>query len=255
MHAKGVVWITGASQGIGRALTLELAQRGYTVAASARNTQALYALAHATDALPGSVHPYTADVTDQLSVVETHRAIETSLGPIEIAVLNAGTHIETPADNFRSADIEKLLQLNVVGTVYALEVLLPVMRERRSGRIAVVSSLAGYRGLPTAAGYGASKAALINLCESLRLELYNTGVKIQVINPGFVRTPLTDRNTFEMPFLISPESAARRIANGLQSDRFEIRFPRRFAFIMSLLKHCPHWLYSLLIRKKTAHGI
>ncbi|MEM7209095.1 MAG: SDR family NAD(P)-dependent oxidoreductase [Pseudomonadota bacterium] len=251
MAAQKLVWITGASQGIGRALSLELALRGHIVAASARNLDALQELSYDAASYPGSVHAFSLNVTEQVEVIEAFNEIENTLGQIDVAVLNAGTHIETPANDFHSADVSHLMQLNFMGCVFALEQLLPLMRARKSGRIAVVSSLAGYRGLPTASGYGASKAALINLCESLRLELSGSGVTMQVVNPGFVKTPLTDRNPFEMPFLISAKSAAVRIANGLESNRFEIRFPRRFAWIMAFLRHCPFWLYSLLVKNKT----
>ena len=251
MLENKLVWICGASQGIGKALALELAANGARVAASARNAEALELLAGEALTLKGSIHPFPLDVTNLQSLYETLDEIVTTLGPVNIAVLNAGTHKVTPATDFRSSDIEPLLTLNVMGAVNGLEVLLPKMRALGHGRIAVVASLAGYRGLPTVAGYGASKAALINLCEALRLELHRTGVVLQVINPGFVKTPLTDKNPFEMPFLISAEKAAKIIAKGLQSDRFEIRFPGAFAFIMATLRLCPHWLYSILIRKKT----
>ena len=251
MLENKVVWICGASQGIGRALAIELAAQGARVAASARNAAALDMLAEETSTLPGSVHPFPLDVTKLQSLYDTLDDIAAALGPVDIAVLNAGTHKITPVEDFQSSDVEAIIGLNVMGTVHGLEVLLPKMRARRQGRIAVVASLAGYRGLPTAAGYGASKAALINLCEALRLELYESGVVLQIINPGFVKTPLTDKNPFEMPFLISAEKAAKIIAKGLQSKRYEIRFPTIFALIMAALRLCPHWLYSLLIRKKT----
>ena len=249
-----IVWICGASQGIGRALSLALTRAGASVAASARNVESLKSLQQETQGAKGSVHIYPLDVTDLAALRTTHDEIESSMGPVDIAVLNAGTHKTTPANDFQSRDIKNLLELNVMGAVHGLEVLLPTMRARGKGRIAVVASLAGYRGLPTAAGYGASKAALINLCEALRLDLHGTGVTLQVINPGFVKTPLTDKNEFEMPFLISTEDAADAILRGLQTHRFEIRFPTMFACIMATLNLCPHWLYSVLIRKKTQHS-
>lgn len=247
-------WITGASQGIGRALALRMAAAGINVAASARDAARLDDLCHEARGLAGAIHSYPLDVTDG----EQHRRVLEQLvaecGLPDLAILNAGTHATTPATAFRTEDVRRILELNLFGVANGLQALLPAMLERGHGRIAVVASLAGYRGLPTAAAYGASKAALINLCEALRLDLAGTDVRLQVINPGFVRTPLTDRNDFPMPFLISAETAADRCLAGLRSDRFEIRFPTRFALIMGLLRHLPYRLYFPIVRRLTRQG-
>ncbi|WP_207062288.1 SDR family oxidoreductase [Motiliproteus sp. SC1-56] len=246
---RPVAWITGASQGIGAALSLELARRGWRVAASARSEEKLAALARHSEAPPGAIRPYPLDVLDPAACLHTIEQIERDWGPVGRAVLNAGTHRPMTAADFDREAFYELLELNVMGTVNSLQPLLQSMRRRQHGQIAVVASLAGYRGLPTASAYGASKAALINLCECLRPELARDGVKLQVINPGFVKTPLTDRNTFPMPFLIEAPQAARHIARGLDQSRFEIRFPRRFALIMGLLRHLPYPAYFAITRR------
>ena len=142
-----------------------------------------------------------------------------------------------------------LVAIIVLAVLTAIETMLPRFRVRGNGHIAVVSSVAGYQGLPSAAAYGATKAALINMCEALRAELQPKGVMLSVVTPGFVRTPLTDRNTFTMPFLIDADTAARRIVDGLQTSRFEITFPRRFSYLMKLLRLLPYGLFFAITRR------
>ncbi len=248
----GVAWITGASQGIGRATALELATRGWRVAASARNSEALQQLARDSMATGNQrISIFPLDVRKSVACEQVVEQITESLGPIDLAVLNAGTHRPMKASEFEVNAVRSLIELNLMGTVNGLAPLLRQMRQRGTGRIGVVASLSGYRGLPTASAYGATKAALINLCEALRLDLTGSGVRVQVVNPGFVKTPLTDRNDFAMPDLISAEGAAGYIADGLETDRFEIRFPPRFACLMGLIRHLPYSLYFPLIRRMT----
>ena len=153
------------------------------------------------------------------------RGIEAERGPIDVAVLNAGTHQPVSAAEFTAEGLRRLIEINLFGTAACLEALMPRMIARGRGRIAVVASVAGYRGLPTSAYYGASKAALINLTESLKFDLDRAGVTLQLVDPGFVKTPLTDRNDFPMPFLISAELAADRIARGLKAQPVRDRVP------------------------------
>lgn len=244
-----VVWITGAGKGIGRALALKCAAEGDTVAASARTAADLESLAMEAESLPGRVRPFPLDVTDSPGVAARITEIENALGLIDIAVLNAGTHIPTPLSDFSPAAIRSLFDVNVMGTVNCLAALTVKREIRRGCRIVVVASLAGYRGLPLASAYGATKAALINMCESLKPELENFGINLQLVNPGFVKTPLTDRNAFPMPFLISAEDAAARIFKAFGSARFETTFPRRFAFIMKILRLLPDGLYFQITRR------
>ena len=242
-----VAWITGAGKGIGRGLAKRLAQDGWTVCASARTATDLESLA--AECPVGHLHPHVLDITDASATRAVLKAIEGEWGPPDLAILNAGTHIPVTAADLDAEPFLRLMETNVMGTVYGMTNLLPIMQRRGSGHIAVVSSLAGYRGLPTSAAYGASKAALINMCEALRPELDAMGIKLQVINPGFVKTPLTDQNDFEMPFLVSVDKAIQQIMRGLASDSFEVAFPHRFAFIMKVLRILPDRLFFAVTRR------
>ncbi|MEM6667175.1 MAG: SDR family NAD(P)-dependent oxidoreductase, partial [Pseudomonadota bacterium] len=190
----GPVWITGASSGIGRALALILAKRGWSVFATARSEDALASLA--SEVPHGQIIPMAADVTDPDAMAATVAAITASHGPIACAVLNAGIYLPVRHAPFEREAYEKSFAVNLNGTINGLAPLIDQMVPRRSGAIYIVSSVAGYSGLPTSAAYGATKAALINMAESLKFDLDNHGVHIGVINPGFVRTPATDSNPF-----------------------------------------------------------
>jgi short-subunit dehydrogenase len=242
-----LIWITGASSGIGEALALRLARAGHEVAASARSADRLARLGDQAREAEGRIHPYPLDVTDRPAAAALLAEIERELGPLDTAVLAAGTHHPVSAGDFKAADLARLVEVNLIGTANCLEPLLRTMLARRRGRIAIVSSVAGYRGLPTAAYYGATKAALINLAEALKFDLDRSGVTMQLIDPGFVRTPLADKNEFPMPFLIPAEQAAERIARGLESTSFEITFPRRFTYLLKLLRCLPYRLYFPLV--------
>ena len=245
----GAVWITGAGKGIGRALALKYAAAGRTVAVSARTEADLSQLEEDAKPLSGAVRSFPLDTTDEDAVFVVLEAVERALGPVDQVILNAGTHIPTPVDKFLPKVIRSLFDVKVMGTVHCLSALLKRRHERQGCRIAVVASVAGYRGLPSASAYGATKAALINLCEGLRPELEPFGIILQLINPGFVRTPLTDKNDFPMPFLISAEKAADCIYAGLESNRFQIAFPFRFALIMKVLRLLPDALYLWITRR------
>ncbi len=248
------VWITGAGKGIGRALALKMAADGWAVAASARTSEDLDTLAQevAASNVMGAIHSYPLDIVDIEGNESVLTQIERDLGPLSLAVLNAGTHQAMSASEFSVNTVRHLVETNLMGTVNGLGALLPVFRGRKSGRIAVVSSVAGYRGLPTSAAYGATKAALINMVEAMKPELDREGVSLSLINPGFVETPLTDKNEFPMPFLVTAEEAATTIYQGLNAGKFEIVFPRRFAFLMKLLRHLPNrLLFSVTSRMIT----
>ncbi len=247
--AGRVVWVTGAGKGIGRSVALRLVRDGWVVAASARTGADLDALVVAAGDGPGSIVPFVLDISDAAAATRVLNAIECDCGPVDLAILNAGTHEPIDGAAFDAATVRRLVETNLMGTVYCLEPLIARFVGRGAGRIAVVSSLAGYRGLPTASGYGATKAALINMCEALRVELLPKGVTLSVVTPGFVRTPLTDRNPFPMPFLVDVDTAARRIVDGLATGRFEITFPRRFAYLMKLLRILPYGLFFAVTRR------
>ncbi|HRY23177.1 MAG: SDR family NAD(P)-dependent oxidoreductase [Geminicoccaceae bacterium] len=242
------VWIIGASSGIGAALAERLAGDGKEVWASARSVGKLEALA---GKHPGYIHALPLDVTDKAAVQAALARIESACGPPDTVVLNAGTHQPVAAKDFTADGLRQVMELNVFGVANGIEAVLPGMLERDAGRIAVVASVAGYQGLPTSAYYGASKAALINMIESLRFDLRRTGVVLQLVNPGFVRTPLTDRNEFPMPFLIEADEAAAAIARGLEVGRFEIAFPTVFVWLLKLLGLLPYRAYFALVGRST----
>ncbi len=252
--SQELIWITGASQGIGKAVALAYAKAGKTVAISARSSENLQKVVDEAASLTGRILALPCDVTDKDQVTASlNQLIEQERLPDRV-ILNAGTHKPMPANEFRADTVSKLLQINTLGAAIPLEILLPHYLERQQGQIAIVASVAGYRGLPTASAYGASKAALINLAESLRAELYSSGVDIRLINPGFVKTPLTDKNEFEMPFLISVDEAANSIIKGLAGKKFEVVFPTRMAIAMSFLKWLPDRIFFPMINRGTGHG-
>ncbi len=235
----GIDWITGASSGIGRALALAMAGEGRKVVASARNAAALQSLAEEAQSLSGEIIPLPLDVTDRDAVEAAVAQIEADIGPLVLAVLNAGTHKPVSASSLDPDDFRMLAELNLFGTVNCLSAVSKVMMPRKQGQIAIVASVAGYFGLPTSAAYGMTKAGLINLTQALQPELKAAGVKLQLVNPGFVKTPLTDRNRFPMPFLMPLDKASQRLLRGLKSDRFEIVFPWRLAALLRILRSLP----------------
>lgn len=246
----GVAWITGASSGIGAALAWRLAADGWTVVATARDEVALADVSAGAPG-PGSVRAFSGDVTAPAAMERLVGRIEAELGPIALAVLNAGVYLPVDGANLDRALFERSIAVNLNGTINTLIPLVAAMRPRRAGRIAVVSSVAGYRGLPTSAAYGATKAGLINLVESLRFDLDPLGIRLQLVTPGFVDTPATRANPFPMPHLVSVDAAADRIAAGLAGNAFEITFPRRFTFQLKVLRMLPYALYFPLIARAT----
>jgi short-subunit dehydrogenase len=213
------IWVTGASTGIGAALARELADRGASVAISARSADKL------TQVAAGRMHVEPLDVTDRTGTVAAGAAVRAALGGLDVVVANAGTWSQFRVDQWDSQAFADHLAINLMGTVHTLEAVVPTMLEQGTGRIVGTASVAGYRGLPGSEAYGASKAALLNLFESLRGSLGPRGIVVQTLSPGFVRTPMTDRNDFPMPFLISAEASARAIAAGMTRDKAEVVFP------------------------------
>ncbi len=247
----GVVWLTGASSGIGRDVCLELARRGWTVVASARRLPELEALSREADGTAGRIVAHAVDVTDAAAMAQAVETIEAAHGPIAQAFFNAGV---APYISAPDIDIEKVkfaFDVNVMGVVHGLSALMPRMAQRGFGQIAVNASIAGYGGLPRAAAYGATKAAMIHMCEALRFDCEALGLVMQVVNPGFVETPLTAKNDFPMPFIIKGDAAARRVVDGFARGGFEITFPRRFAYILKAINLLPYPLYFWLVGKTT----
>ena len=242
----GTAWVTGAGSGIGRALARRLAETGWTVAVSARTARDLDTLAAE---VPGRITAFLLDVTDTAACVETGRQIEASLGPVDLAVFNAGSYFPTTAEDFSVANFKKTVDVNLMGEVNCMGAVVPSMLARRAGHIVLMGSLTGLVGLPTAASYGATKAALISIAQAFKPDFERFGVTISVINPGFVKTPLTDKNEFPMPFLIPVDKAVDHILRGIERKQFEIAFPWQMSFLIHLLVAFPNWLKFAVTRR------
>jgi short-subunit dehydrogenase len=239
------VWLIGASSGIGEATAKLLMRRGARVALSSRNRDALAALAD------GNAHVAVADVTDRTSLEAAFDDVRAAFGDIDVALINAGTHRPVRAWALDAAAAERLVRVNLVGAMNAAALLAPYFAQRGGGRLALTASVAGYGGLPSGLVYGATKAALINFAETLYLDLAPKGVAVHLINPGFVKTPLTDLNDFRMPALIEADEAAREILAGIERGEFEIHFPKRFTRLLKVLNLLPYRAYFPLVHRIT----
>jgi NAD(P)-dependent dehydrogenase (short-subunit alcohol dehydrogenase family) len=247
----GIVWISGASSGIGRALALKLADEGYKVAVTARSHEKLAELQAEASGLSGSIVVLDGDVTDAEAMDHVLASIEYQHGALAMAIFNAGVYLPVHAEDLNRADFEKTFAVNLSGVVNCLLPAIRHMKAKGQGQIAIVSSFTGYGGLPTSAAYGASKAALINMAESLKFDLDKLGIHIQLINPGFVDTPSTRKNEFPRPALVSPQEAAEQISAGLKSQSFEITFPKRFTYMLKVLRILPYGAYFWLVNRST----
>jgi NAD(P)-dependent dehydrogenase (short-subunit alcohol dehydrogenase family) len=250
----GVAWVTGASTGIGRALALRLASQGYVVAATARSTDHLASLVEEAAALPGSIIAFPGDVTDEAGVAALVGRIEEEAGVIVLAVFSAGTYLATRGERLYGPNFANTFQLNLMGVVNCLVPLVERMREHGRGQVALVASVTGYFGWPSTAAYGASKAALNNMAESLKFDFDRMNIRIQVINPGFIDTPLTQKNSFRMPALMPVDKAAERLARALSHGGFEASFPRRFTWLVKTLRVLPQPLRFAFINWVTGWG-
>jgi NAD(P)-dependent dehydrogenase (short-subunit alcohol dehydrogenase family) len=244
--ADGVAWVTGASSGIGRGVAMELARRGYRVYATARRAAELDALSAEAVGLRGSIVASPGDVTDRAGMADLVERIGRE-GPIALAILNAGGGFRDPPGDFGGEAFVKTMALNVQGVVNGLNPAFNAMRLRKRGQIALVGSLAGYGGLPNSGAYGPSKAAVISLAEGMKFAADPYNVTIQIVNPGYVRTPLTAQNAYPMPFLMDCDVASRRLCDGLERGGFEIRFPTRLALILRFVNILPYALYFPLM--------
>lgn len=241
----GIALVTGASSGIGEATARELARRGFRVAATARRAGALKRLAATASA---QIFAYPGDVTRRAEMAALIARIETQLGPIALAFLNAGVFLPAERRGFDPAAIAETHAVNVGGTVNCLQPLLAAMARRGRGQIAINASLAAYNGLPGSLAYGSSKAALLYMAEALKLGYERAGVTIQVVSPGFVRTPMTDKETeFRMAFLMKADEAARRICDGFAKGGFEITFPFALATLTKFVRCLPYPLKFSMI--------
>jgi short-subunit dehydrogenase len=248
------VWLTGASSGIGEALVAPLVRRGARVAMTARRTDLLDAIAAKHAAARASVLVVPADVTDRAAVAAAAKQVESEWGGIDLAIFNAGGSVgrpplETHDPPFIASEYTATMALNYFSVIDGIDAVLPGMLARGRGHIAAVASLGGYRPSMVALPYTASKAAVIHLIEGLRLQIESRGITVTVVNPGFVRTPLTARNTFTMPFLVEADDAAERIVRGLERRKNEIVFPAPLAWTVKLLRMLPNGLYAQIIKR------
>jgi len=247
-----VVWLIGASSGIGEATAHALHAAGARVYVSARNEAAL---ARFVQAHPGAV-ALPLDVTDPAAVSAAAHKVQQA-GDLDLVMYCAGHYKAQRADRFDLPQMLRHQEVNYLGALYMLDAVLPQLLERRSGHICLVGSVAGYRGLPQSLAYGPTKAALINLAETLYMDLLPCGIGVSLVNPGFVETPLTEQNDFKMPALINPSQAAAEILAGWRKGEFEIHFPKRFTLWVKLLRWLPNKAFFALVRGlvKTPHAV
>ena len=233
-------WLIGASDGLGAALARKLSAAGVEVIVSARSEDKLRALV---DDLPGVAHAIPVDVSDRSSVI---RAAE-QVGQIDGMVYLAGVYWPFAAQDWNAEQAEAMADINFTGAVRAVGATLPQMVARDAGHIVLTGSLSGFRGLPGAIGYAASKAGVMALGESMQADLHRTGIRVQIANPGFIKTRLTDKNDFKMPFIITPEQAAQEMFEMMCDEGASLRhFPRLFSYLFRLSRFLPDWAYNRL---------
>ncbi len=232
-------WLVGASEGLGRALAHEMSAAGVEVVVSARNQERLDELVRE---LPNPAQAVAVDVSDREAV----EAAADAIGPVDGVVYLAGVYWPMKAQEWDNAQAEQMAEINYLGASRVVGAVLPKMIERGAGHVVLTGSLSGFRGLPGAIGYGASKAAVMYLAESMRADLGRGPIKVQVVNPGFIKTRLTDKNDFKMPFIMEPEEAARLMFEHMQSNRFKTSFPRVFSWFFRGSQFLPDWLYYRL---------
>ncbi len=242
------VWITGASSGIGKALAIKFAGKGWQVAASARRENLLDELVK----INPNIHSFPLDVVDLENSKKIFEKIIQKLNEVDLCVFSTGTYDPKTEREINVEQIKNVFNVNFFGTLNCIKSVESYFKNRKNGHISIMSSLVAYRGLPNSSGYAPSKAALNNLTESLYFDFKRYDVKVSLITPGFIKTPLTDKNTFKMPFLKTPEFAADKIYDGLvKKNSFEISFPIETTIIMKFLKILPNRIYLYLIKKLT----
>ena len=246
MEGKKVIWITGASTGIGKALALKFAKKGWIVAASARRENLLQELNKESD----NIHPFPLDVTNTGQCKIVFKNILEKFKNIEICVFSTGIHDPKSEKEFNLEKIRKIMEVNYFGVMNSINSIYEYYNTKKSGQISIVSSVAGYRGLPAAGAYCASKSALTSFTESLHFEMKRKNVRVSLISPGFIKTPMTDQNDFPMPMINSPKFAAEQIYIGLiKKNGFEIHFPKFFTFFMNILRILPNSIYFKFLEK------
>lgn len=247
----GVAWITGASTGIGRQLAIDLAGEGYTVAATARDEASMVELVEEARELGGRIVPFLCDVSDEAEMERTVARIEKQAGPIVLAIFNAGTFHPTHGERMETYGFVANIKVNLLGVVFGLVPVVDRMRERGFGQVVLVGSIVAYFGMPSTAAYGASKAALISMAQSLKYDLDKLNIRIQIVNPGFVDTPMLARYKKSLPALMTVEEASRRMARGIRQGGFEVAFPRRLVWPLKVGIRLPAMAFHWVIRKLT----
>ena len=239
------IWITGASSGIGRALAIKFAKENWKVAISARRKELLDQLAQ-----DENISSFALDVTDDSRVEEVFSEIQEKFGYLDLCIFCSGAYNPKLEQEINKKQIRKIMEVNFFGVLNCVKVVEDYFKNKKKGHISIVSSVAAYRGLPNSSGYGPSKAALTNLTESLYFDFKKYNVRISLISPGFIKTQLTDQNTFSMPFIKTSEFAANKIYNGLtKSNSFEIHFPKELTLILKILRVLPYRIYLFLVDK------
>ena len=240
------VWITGSSSGIGKALAIKFANEGWQVAASARRENLLKDLNNQNP----NIHSFPLNVNNEDETKNIFQNIVEKFQTVDIAVFCTGIHDPESEKKLSSEKIREIMETNFFGTLNCVMAVNTYFREKKNGHISIVSSVAGYRGLPAASGYCASKSALTSLAESLYFDFKRHNVRVSLVSPGFIKTPMTNKNKFPMPMIKSPEFAAEKMFTGLtKKNTFEIHFPIAFTMLMKLLKIMPNWLFFLLVKK------
>ena len=245
-----VIWITGASTGIGKSLAIKFSKNGWKVAISARRAEILDDISKQNE----NIFPFPLDVTNKEECKKVFLEVKNKLQNIDICVFSTGTWDPKKEKDIDIDQIENVMKVNFFGTLNSIKSVEKYFKDSEKGHISIVSSIAGYRGLPNSTGYGPSKSALNNLAESLYFDFKKYGVRISLISPGFIKTPMTDKNDFKMPFLKTSEYAADKIYHGLvNTNVFEIHFPKQLTLILKFLKILPNWLYLKLVGKLTKY--
>ena len=246
MEEKKIIWITGASSGIGKALAIKFAENGWIVAASARRENLLNEL----NQINQNIYPFPLDVTEIENCKLVAKKIIEQFKNIDICVFGTGMHDPKSEKRFNLDKIRKIMEVNYFGTMNSINSVYEYFSDKKHGQISIISSVAGYRGLPAAGAYCASKAALTSFAESLNFDMKMKNVRVSLISPGFIKTPMTDQNNFPMPMIKSPEFAANEIYKGLTVKKtFEIHFPKVFTYFLKFLQILPSGLYFKLVSK------
>ena len=247
---KKTIWITGGSTGIGKALAIKFAKEGWNVAISARRENLLKETCEEHE----NISSFPLDVTDKKRCTEVFQNITDTFQNIDICFFSTGTWDPKREKDIDVEQIENVFKINFFGTLNSIKAVEKYFKDKKSGTITIVSSIAGYRGLPNSTGYGPSKSALNNLAESLYFDFGKSNVRVCLVSPGFIKTPMTDKNDFKMPFLKTPEYAAEKIYDGLvNKDSFEIHFPKSLTIILKILSFLPNKIYFGFIGKLTKY--